>query len=751
MNTVTFPTTPAMNSDVLRPLRFYLLAPLCLAASAVAQDRAETIESLIGLDLETLLDVKVTAAAKIAQKTSEAPSTISVVTREQIERFGWRSLNDVLYRLPGFGPGQDYDRPTVPTRGLSEGWNANHLLHLVDGIPMNSNLYGAAFTSEITPLNFTRSLEIIRGPGSALYGSNATNGVVQVNTLSADDLHDQVAMRLEGGDQDSRRYDIAMAHDSDVAAAVATFSWFGTNGNERLSYDGSGRVDANGDLQRFQTRDERNSSYFFGKLNFHQELDGLMAQYHHQEWEFDTGHGWLWWIPDFDEAMSEYRDILALKYQPPSEGPLSQEYVVRYQRHGLSWNQRFYPNGAFAGYYPNGMWEYIKTHADDVFLRAQYSYDFDNTVHGLLGLEGDRFLYQGDDEHYSNINVDSEFFEPFPGDQPTPLGPYLDFILGKPVVNQAIYGQLSSGQMLGSTWQVTAGARHDRLDVDYRPIFAVGQPDRRRTFAHTSPRLAVVFTPQDDLALKLLWGEAFRAPSSTELAGAHTFAVASNIEQLEPELLTTAELAVDWKLNAELNLRVNVFATEAENQIAYSTQNNNLSTNVFSQATHGLELELLFHYPTGYGSASGFGNWSYATRGDETVLDNSIAEHDHQQTWEPECRVNLGLNLEGSRWQWSLTGHYQGPVQRRASDVGQQELPLGVGVVLNLDRYRPRKLPAWTTVDTQLSVEPLTAVRVGVRVTNLFDEKVFLIKTGPFPFDYRQPGRTSFVFLQLAF
>lgn len=739
-----------MNSDVPRPLRFCLLAPLCLAASALAQDKTAAIEALIELDLEALLDVKVTAAAKIAQKTSEAPSTISVVTREQIERFGWRSLNDVLYRLPGFGPGQDYDRPTVPARGLSEGWNANHLLHLVDGIPMNSNLYGAAFTSEITSLNFARSLEIIRGPGSALYGSNATNGVVQVNTLSPDDLQGRTFMRLEGGGQDSRRYDLAMVHDGDVAAAVATFNGFATNGNEYLSYDGSGRVDANGELQRAQTRDERSSSYFFGKLNFHQQLDGLMLQYHHQEWAFDTGHGWLWWIPDFDEAMTEYRDILALKYQPPSQGRLSQEYVVRYQRHELSWNQRFYPNGAFAGYYPNGMWEYIKTHADDIFVRAQYGYGFDNSVHGLLGIEGDRFLYQGDDEHYSNINVDSEFFEPFPGDQPTPLGPYLDFVVDRPVVNQAIYAQLSSGRWLGDSWQITAGARHDRLDVDYRSLYEAGQPNRNRSFAHTSPRLALVFTPQDDLALKLLWGEAFRAPSPTELAGAHTFAVASNIDQLEPELLTTAELAADWRLNHALNLRVNLFETEAENQIAYSTQNNNLSTNVLSQTTRGLELELLFHFPTDYGSASGFGNWSYATRGDETVLDNTIAEHDHQQTGEPEHRANFGLNLEGARWQWSFTGHYQGTVHRRASDVGLQTLPLGVGVVLDLDQYRRRKVPAWATVDTQLSVEPVKSLRVGLRITNLLDEdEAFLVKTGPFPFDYRQPGRVGFVFLQL--
>lgn len=734
------------------PVALGLMLALGLAPAALARAAGTTadLEGLLQLGLEELLDINVTTASKFAQKTADAPSTITVVPREQIERYGWRSIQDVLYRQPGFAPGQDYERSTVPTRGVFESWNGNHLLHLVDGIPMNSNLYGAAFTWDITPLHFAKSLEVMRGPGSALYGSNATNGVVQVNTLDADDLRGRSQARIEGGGPDSRRYELAVADAGERVSAVAAFAGFSSDGNEYLSYDGSGRTDAAGQLQRFRTHDAHSSSYVFGKLNFHQALDGLMLQYHHQDWDFETGHGWLWWIPDFAESMSEYRDIVALRFQPPTDSRLDQDYVLRYQRHGLDWTMRYYPNGAFADYYPAGMWEHLDTHVDDVFAQAQFRYTFANSVQALLGLEGDYFRYPGDDEHFATVNVDSPGFEPFPNNQPQPLGPYLDFILDQPIWNQAVFGQLSSGQRLGERWQLTAGARYDRLEVDYQHIDQPGRPPGQRTFAQLSPRLAAVFRPRPELALKLLWGRAFRVPSLSELAGAHTFAVASNIDALQPEEVSTTELAADWRLNANLNLRTNVFATTVDNLIAYSTQNNNLSTNVFSQETRGLELELLAHYPTGRGTVSGFANASYTARGNETVLDNTIAEHDHRQTWTPARLANVGLNWDTRRWQWSVSSHYQGAVLRRDSEVGVQTLPLGVGVTLDLDQYRPRKVPSWRTVDTQLSTRFGQDLRLGLRITNLFDkDDAFLLKTGPFPFDYRQPGRASYVFLQV--
>ena len=106
----------------------------------------------------------------------EAPNIVSVISDKEIRDYGRVSINDILFQLPGFAPSQVNDRRTVSSRGMYEGWNNNHLLMLVDGVQHNDLFYGTALTWEITPLNMIKSLEVIRGPGSALYGTNAYVG-----------------------------------------------------------------------------------------------------------------------------------------------------------------------------------------------------------------------------------------------------------------------------------------------------------------------------------------------------------------------------------------------------------------------------------------------------------------------------------------------------------------------------------------------------------------------------------------------
>lgn len=705
-------------------------------------------EELLNMSLEELLEIDVTSASKFAQKTREAPSVITVVPKQQIEDYAFVSLNDILYMQPGFGPGQDFDRPTVPTRGLFDSWSNNHLLHLVDGIPMNDNLYGTAYTWEVTPLFMAKAIEIIRGPGSALYGSNATNGVIQVNTVRAAEMEKNFYFRGRSGSLNTQIIDFMASHETAAFSAVVGFNSYTTDGNEYFSYDGSGRFDEAGNLQQFRTRDRRKNSYLWAKIEGENSLKGLSLQYHEQRWDFNTGHGWLWWVPDYLETMPEKRRIVSLKYAPEPKGNFAQEYVVRYQNHAITWNQRYYPDGAFEDYYPSGMWEFLDTDADDVFVRAQFAWRLAKEANFLVGFEGDRFIYNGDEEHFSNVNVDSPFFEPFPGDVNTPLGPWLDFILDHPLINTGLYSQFSSGNMISEKFRVTAGVRWDELRFDYDRIYEEGRPEASKSFSRVSPRLAAVYLPNDKMTFKFMAGKAFRAPTPTELAGAHTFSLASNIEELKPELITTVELAMDWKLNPNVNVRGNLFQTEFENQIAYSTQNNNLSTNVFSQETRGLELEVLAQK----GNFGGFANLSLTDRLDENVLDNTIAANPDEVTWEPSEKLNFGVTWRDMGWLVALSGHYHGEVKRRDSDVGAQELPLGVGVVLDMDAYRDRELDAWFTLDSHVQYSFSKDFKVGLTTKNLLDtDDNQLVKTGPFPFDYQGYGRRIDVYLQIDF
>ena len=711
---------------------FPVFAPLLLLSRGLAAQSADPLEQM---SLEDLLNIKVTSAAKMEQTTSEAPGVVSVVTREQIQAYGWNSLNDVLYHQPGFGPSQDFDRRTVGSRGLFEGWNNNHLLLLVDGVPVNDNLYGTAYTSEVTSLLAARSVEIIRGPGSALYGSNATNGVIQINTVSAEDLGIGEA-QIRVGDNGVRMYDAIVGRKGTLVSAVVAYSSYETNGNIYASRDGSGRLDAAGAPRAFTTRDERSSQNVWVKLDGRGPLEGLSLQYHDQRWRFQTGHGWLWWIPDVAEPMTEKRQLFSLIYKPKVSGPLAPEVTARYQRHQIDWSQRYYPNGALDGYYPAGMWEYLKTDASDLLVRGQATYRLPKGATALAAVEIDRFLYSGDSEHASNVDVDGAGSPPFPGGRTEPLGPWLDYILDQPLLNVGVLGQVATGGLLGERLKVTGGLRYDRLSFDFARIKDAGRPTRSMSFSQVSPRVAVVFAGAPGLALKLLAGRAFRAPAPTELAGAHTFSLGSNISALRPEVITTYELACEWNVTKSLTWRTNVYRNSFDNQIAYSVQANNLVANVYSLSTAGLETELLFSA----GPVSGFVSYSYSRRLSEEILDATIAPSDGL-TWMPAHMASFGIRAGTGGFTAALSGRLQGRVERRDSDVGVKELPLGVGVTLDLDRYRPRSVPGFLTADLKVAYRIPKGPEVSLQLTNLLDKDYSLVKVGPFPFDYRQEGR----------
>ncbi|MEQ1504441.1 MAG: TonB-dependent receptor [Myxococcota bacterium] len=707
------------------------------SAVALAQDEPEPepgaegsefevdLDELAGLSLDGLLNLEVRAASTLAQTAREAPSLVSVVSRDQIRDFGWTSINDVLYRQAGFVPSRDYDRRTVSSRGLYEGWNNNHLLMLIDGVPVNDNLYGTAYTWELTPLFLMQSMEIVRGPGSALYGSNATNGVLSLNTLTAAEFDGQAAARVRVGTQGHQTADVVAATAGDALGVVVGIDYFSTDGYSYPSTDLSERYP-----KTFDIRDGRSSYYLFGKVEGQGSLEGLQLQIHQQGWDFQTGHGWLFQVPDFAESMKENRLLGVLSYRRDGER-LNQFYAVRYQRHGIDWNMRYYPDDAFEGFYPSGLWEYLRTHGDDVLGKGILTAHLPRGSTFLVGVDTDLFWYTGDDEHYSNVDL-SVTFEPYPDGEMHRLDPWLEWIDDRPMVNLGAYTQFSSGQLFGDHLTVTAGARYDRLAVSYvTDVAAADAPTDQRVFEQLSPRLGLVARATDDLTVKLLVGRAFRAPTPTELAGANTFTLASNIEGLQPEEITTVELGTDWRIAAPVTWRIDGFGTQFDDFIGYSPALN-LSTNLLSATTWGAETEVLFQT----GLLGGFANYAYAVRSGEDAKDDSVAAAD-TVTWVPAHVANAGLVYRRGKATGSIQGHFQGPVARRDSDYTDAD---GYRVADRGETVAP-----WVGLDLRAAYRPWDAVELELIGQNLLDGVIDgahpeLIKNFPATFDYRADG-----------
>ena len=153
------------------------------AQERVAPAAQNTLDTL---DLESLFNVKVTTASKFEQSLRDAPGVISVVSKDELQRFGGFTLREILERVPGLTGTSAYftDRSLLAARGDQTKINGGHILYLINGRPTREILEGGIVSDllESFPVNSLERIEIVKGPGSVLYGSNAFSAVVNLIT-----------------------------------------------------------------------------------------------------------------------------------------------------------------------------------------------------------------------------------------------------------------------------------------------------------------------------------------------------------------------------------------------------------------------------------------------------------------------------------------------------------------------------------------------------------------------------------------
>ena len=161
-----------------------------IAASVIATS-AWSADGLLDLPLERLMQLEVVGASGFAQTLTEAPSAVSVITAEDIRRFGYRNLGEALQSARGVYATDGRDYSYIGMRGFSRPGDYNtRLLLLSDGIRRNDPLYDTAPIGHDAPIDidWVKQLEFVPGPASALYGANAIFGVANAVLWSGADL-----------------------------------------------------------------------------------------------------------------------------------------------------------------------------------------------------------------------------------------------------------------------------------------------------------------------------------------------------------------------------------------------------------------------------------------------------------------------------------------------------------------------------------------------------------------------------------
>lgn len=201
--------------------------------------------------LEELMSIKigsVTSASRHEQPVTEAPSSVTVVTAQDIATFGWRTLGEALRSVRGFYTTYDRNYTSLGARGFGRPTDYNNrVLVLVDGHRLNDNIYDGVGLGSDFPLDIAlvERIEVIRGPGSALYGTSAFFAVINVITRRGSELNG-VEGSVESASFNTWRtratYGIGDAQGRDLLLSVGRL---GSRGIEALrfpEYDEPGRV-----------------------------------------------------------------------------------------------------------------------------------------------------------------------------------------------------------------------------------------------------------------------------------------------------------------------------------------------------------------------------------------------------------------------------------------------------------------------------------------------------------------------------
>jgi iron complex outermembrane receptor protein len=189
-----------------------------------------SLEQLMDLDVENIY-----SASRYSQRVIDAPSSTTVITAEEIKRFGFRTLAEVLSSVRGFVSTYDRNYNYTTARGFGRpGDYDSRILVLIDGVRVNEPVFNSpgSGTDFVLDISLADRIEIVRGPGSALYGTNAVFAVVNVITRKGADF-DGTEIAAEAARFDTYRGRVsagsAWGKDGSVLVSATGFTSHGDN------------------------------------------------------------------------------------------------------------------------------------------------------------------------------------------------------------------------------------------------------------------------------------------------------------------------------------------------------------------------------------------------------------------------------------------------------------------------------------------------------------------------------------------
>jgi iron complex outermembrane receptor protein len=490
----------------------------------------------------------VSIATGAKQQLRRAPAVATVITAEDIAAMGATDLDEVMETVPGIHVARNSvaNASVYAIRGI---FNINNpqVLMLQNGVPMTTMFLGnKGGVWGGLPLGNVARIEIIRGPGSALYGADAYSGVINIITKTAADTPG-TELGLRAGSfntQDAWAQHGGQWGEVDVAAYVRVGS---TDGYKKT-------IDV--DAQKLRDVGGIHASRAPGPMNVGRDAVDASLNLGYGNWHFNSGYklrdntqlgaGVAAALDPTSYAKSERinADLSWNDVQFARDWSVGATASFLYYADTIPTNLLLAPPGSKLGatVFPNGQiggpnkWE----RQFRLSVNATYGGFADHSLR-MGGGHDDLNLYKTATYKNYTINQTTGAVTLAPGGVVTDystLQPFMD-----PHRRFVDYAYIQDEWRFLRDWTLTAGVRRDV----YSDVGGT-----------TNPRLALVWDAAVDVTAKLLAGRAFRAPAFNELYGINNPVNKGN-PALKPETNSTTEAAVSWQARKDLQISVNVF------------------------------------------------------------------------------------------------------------------------------------------------------------------------------------------------
>jgi len=512
---------------------------------------AENIEpaELFKLSIKELSDLTVDtvyAASKFSQKVTDAPASVSVVTRDQTQHFGYRTLSDLVRGVCGFDVTYDREYNYVNVRGFNGfGDYGSRTLLLIDGHRMNEPIYDTTGfgTDGLLDIDLVDRVEFVRGPSSAVYGNNAFFGVINVISRRGRDIHGVETAFVDGslgtysgrltiGDQLSNGFEYLFS--------ASTYS---SEGQKKLYYKEFNTPKNNHGIAFDLDSDHYWSS--FGKVNY----GDFTVQGGYITRKKDTPTASFSPIFNTPDYNVDSRGYIELRYDHTTDSGLGVTGRLHYDVYNYSSSSYYDRISSIANNHDSNQASWWGAELE---VSRQLLHN--------LRLSWGADIHQ--DDKISIYNYD--------------VSPYVSYFDRESEM-------MNFGTYIDSEWKITNElALSSGLSWDHYDCFG----DR------WDPRLALIWKPLEDSTIKLLYGESFHSPNIYQLT--NNTPNLSEGPSLKPETIRSYEAVFEQYFNRHWKASSSIFRNELGNIINTSTIKNDqlYYVNEGSAIVNGATIEL---------------------------------------------------------------------------------------------------------------------------------------------------------------